>query len=219
MQRLKILGVALMAVFALSAVVSATASAALPVVLPETAETWKGTSGSGTLETLKGTQIVCKEATSEGTIEAKKPLGLFHIDLHGCSSSGVECMSLGDKNETILVLGSYHIVFDSLKPLGTAILFLLEPVHNECPLGGSLLILEGEVLCLIKPIEVLTKHLEIVCDDTKGDPSETVYWGEKGEEIKIKEGLKTIKNEKTTEASGESTTSLILTTNEILIMA
>ena len=54
MQRLKILGVALMAVFALSAVVSATASAAV-VILPETAESWKGESGKGTLEVLKGT--------------------------------------------------------------------------------------------------------------------------------------------------------------------
>ena len=53
MHRLKILGVALMAVFALSVLVSATASAAV-VVLPEVEESWKGESGIGSLEVLKG---------------------------------------------------------------------------------------------------------------------------------------------------------------------
>jgi hypothetical protein len=218
MQQFKILGVALMAVFALSAFVSATASA-LPVILPEAAETWTGQSGPGTLETVKGTKIVCEEDTSEGTIEKSGKLGLFHIDFHKCTSSGAECMSLSDENELILVLGTYHVVNDKLNPNGVAFLFLLEPVHIECPLGGALSVVEGKVLCLVKPINTLAKHFEIVCEILNKKPNEVVYWGEKGEEINIAEGLKTTKNEKTTEVSGELTTSLILSTKELLIMA
>ena len=191
MQRLKILGVALMAVFALGAFVSATASAQV-VILPEAAESFKGESGKGTLEVLPGgllKEVVCQKDKSEGTFEATKPLGTFHIDFESCKIAGaVACTGLGEAKEVILSLGTTHLVFDKLgtgEALGVGVLFLVEPTHFEC--AGELLVVEGQVLWLIKPIETKAKHFEIVCKGAKGDPGEVLYWNEKGEEVKMGE--------------------------------
>jgi hypothetical protein len=225
MRKLRMLGFALLTVFALSALAAATASASVEVLnekheLLAAQETWKGESGKGTLEGLKGKKVVCQSDTSEGTIEAKKPLGLFHIEFGGCKGEGVvPCTGLSDEPEHILVLGTYHLVFDKLgslekKELGIGILFLLEPVHFECL--GVLFFVTGEVLCLIKPVDELTKHFEIVCEQKTGDPSETLYWNEGGTEVKMGlEALKNTENEKTVDMAGELTTALILTPNLI----
>ncbi len=225
MQRLKILGVALMAVFALSAVVAATASAEV-VILPKLAaeETYKGESGKGTLEMLKGIAVVvCQKDKSEGTFEATKPLGLFHIDFEGCKASIAACTGLGEAKEVILSLGIAHLVFDTLGKVlseaGIGVLFLLEPVHFEC--AGKLMMVEGQVLCLIKPVNKLTKHFEIVCEKGKesGDPGETTYWNEAGTEVKMGlELLLTKEDGQPGVMSGENTMALILTTKEIELM-
>jgi len=226
MQRLKILGVALMTVFALGAFVSATASAAV-VVLPEAEEKYTGESGKGTLETLKAiASITCAKDKSEGLFEAKKPLGDYHIDFEGCKTVGKACTGLGEAKEVILTLGVAHLVFDTLATKlsenGVGVLFLVEPTHFECG-SGFLFVVEGQVLCLIKPPEKLAKHFEIVCEKGKeaGDPGELTYWNEEGKEVKINEkegGLLTKENEKAGVMSSELTTALILTTNELLIM-
>ena len=128
------------------------------------------------------------------------------------------------------MLGEAHLVYDTLKPvLGAAVLFLIPQFHFTCGpvLGVNILILiKGSVLCLIKPIEKLTKHFEIVCEQGKpksGDPTETVYWNDKGEEVNIKEGFL---GSESTEKAGEKFemsavlgTGLILTELEVNIMA
>jgi hypothetical protein len=227
MQRLKILGVALMAVFALGAFVSATASAQV-VILPEAAEAYKGESGKGTLEVLKGAaKIECTKDKSEGSFEKEKPLGPFHIDFEGCKAASIStCTGLGEASGVILTLGTAHLVFDKLgtgEALGVGVLFLVEPTHFKCSIVETLLVVEGQLLCLLtKPLNTLAKHFEIVCKPGKeaGDPGETIYWNEKGEEVKMgEELLLTHENEKAGVMSGENTTALILTTNEILIMS
>ncbi len=224
MQRLKILGIALIAVFALSVVVSATVSAAV-VTLPEvtTEERWTGESGKGTLEVLRApvSVVLCAKDQSEGIFEAKKPLGRFHIDFSGCKIIGV-CTGLGEALEVILALGVFHLVFDKLgtgAELGVGILLLIEPVHFQC--GSTLFTLGGQLLCLIKPPNVKVKHFEIVCKPGKegGDPGETVYWNEEGVEVKMGEELFLIReNEGAGVMSSESRAALILTINEIDIM-
>jgi hypothetical protein len=223
MQRLKILGIALMAVFALGAFVSATASAAV-VVLPEEEVKWTGESGKGTLEVLKSAfSVNCQKDKSEGTFEAKKPLGLFHIDFEGCKTAGfIACTGLGEAKETILTLGTAHLVFDKLgvgAELGVGVLFLVEQTHFEC--GGTLQLVEGQVLCLISPINKKVKHAEITCTRGKeaGDPGETVYWDEAGKEVKMGEELLLTKEDgQKGVMSSELTTALILTTKEFEIM-
>jgi hypothetical protein len=220
MQRFRILGVALMAVFVLGAVVSATASAVGVEVLPlGKEEKWTGQSGSGSLEVLKKAEsIPCAKGKMEGTFEANKPLGKFHIDFEGCKTSkvGATCTGLGEASGVILSLGIFHLVFDKLgvgAELGVGILFLIEATHLTCVI--PLFIEEGQLLCLIKPINTVVKHWEIVCEKGKevGDPGETVYWNETGTEVKMGEELLLLKeNEGLGVMSGESTTALILST-------
>jgi hypothetical protein len=225
MQRLKVLVLALMAVFAVSALVSATASAAfeLAKILPTgEAVTFTGESGAGTLSTLAGTTVECKSDTSEGSFSAIDPeLGPFHVDFKECTSAGGACTGLGEAAGIILVLGTAHLVVDTLTPaLGAGVLFLVpNPVHFVC--AGVLVAVSGQVLCLIKPVATKTTHFEIVCEQSAvGDPKEVEYWGEQGQNVKMGLNLLlTSLNEGLGAASSEKTTALILTSKEITIDA
>jgi hypothetical protein len=219
MHRFRILGVALMAVFVLGAVASATASAVGVEILPLKEEKWTGVSGKGSLEVLKKAEFIeCAKDKSEGTFEANKPLGKFHIDFEGCKASkaGVACTGLGEASGVILTLGTAHLVFDKLgagAALGVGLLLLPESTHFTCLI--PLFLVTGQVLCLIKPINMVVKHWEIVCEKGKetGDPGETVYWNETGTEVKMgEELLLTSESGGAGVMSSENTTALILST-------
>ena len=221
MQHFRILGVALIAVLALSTALSVTASAEVKLLPALTAEEkWTGESGASTLESLPGgtgKEIVCKKDKLEGTFEKGKPLGLFHLTLEGCTAGFgiVTCTGLSDNIGIILSLGTAHLVWDKLgAELGAGVLLLVENTHLLCTGVGKdiLFSVEGEVLCLIKPVNTLTKHFEILCEGSKGDPSETVYWNEGGTEVNMgKEKLLTSENGGAGVMSSENFAALILT--------
>jgi len=224
MRRIKVVGFAVMAVLALSAFVSATASAALVGVLGTGAETesFTGSGGSTTLEALSGVSpVICKTQTSEGKNESKTA-GSFHITFEGCTAGGITCTGLGDTSGKALALGSFHYVFDKLgtgSELGVGILFLFAPIHLSC----SILLVEltGQLLCLITPKETSSTHAEIKCEKvTGGDPKETVYWTEAGTEVKMGNNLLlTSENHGAGKGTGEETSLLILTAkNAMTIM-
>jgi hypothetical protein len=191
MRPLRLFGLLLVAMVTAVTVFSASASAALPQILPESASerTWKGANvGETELTVLGGAFAVkCKSATGEGTEEAKKPLGLFHITFKECKTVAglVPCTGLGDTSGTILALGQWHLVFDNLTVLSTATLFLVEPlVHFEC--AGKLILVLGSVLCLdLAPLtQSLTHEFHCKTNGTAGDPEETKYWNASGVEQK-----------------------------------
>jgi len=223
MRRIKVVGFAVMAVLALSAFVSATASAALVGVLGTGAETesFTGSGGSGTLEALSGVSpVICKTQTSEGKNESKTA-GSFHITFEGCTAGGITCTGLGDTSGKILTLGSFQYVFDKLgtgSELGVGILFSIAPAHFSC----SILLIEvtGQVLCLVTPKETSSTHAEIKCEKNGADPKETVYWTEAGTEVKMGNNLLlTSENHGAGKGSGEETSALILTAkNPMTIM-
>jgi hypothetical protein len=206
MQRLKLLGLALMAVFAMGVVVSASASAANGPLNAEKKEpattTFSGHAVATTTFTiLEGFgETKCPEVLFEGSLSPR--LGPFHLHWHKCTTNlGGTCTGLGDEAGLILALGEAHLVWDSLEPLGAAILFLLEHVHYACTVLGStkLILVLGEVLCLITPINSLTKKFTIKCEKgaKAGDPAETMYWkdDESGTLVEIPEGLLASENE------------------------
>jgi hypothetical protein len=231
MKRFRILGVALLAVFAVGVVAAASASAEV-VVLPGTAQGFTGSGGLGSLETLAGTLVTCTSQTSEGKSEENKPLGTFHIHFLGCKATALgvtaPCASLDHKvsEEAILTLGTYHLVFDhlgaSLSEDGVGILFLLEHLHFTCETGivKILVLVLGEVLCLVKPVNTKAAHFEVTCEQkAKGDPKEIVYWNEAGTEVKMgSEALKTALNEGKEEGSSEVTTATVTPEKEIELM-
>jgi hypothetical protein len=226
MHRLKVLVVALMGVVLLSGFVSAMASAALPVILnakKEVAEAVKfsgATVSTTTFTILKSSlNITCGEVKSEGEMESKKPEGRAHGHLTKCKTNlGGTCTGLGDETGSILVLGTFAIVYDTLTPaLGAAVLSLIEPTaHFSCTVAGitKLILVKGETLCLGTPINSLTTVSTGKCETTgtAGDPKEVVYWNEAGTEVNIKEGLLASENDGTSyemaaeEGSGSTTT-------------
>ena len=196
----------------------------LPVILNAKKEVagaikFSGTNKEAKFVKLNGNEIKCTGSTTEGELEAKKPLGLFHIKFTGCTGpAGVACTGLGDKEKEILVLGTLHIVYDAITPtLGAAALFLLETAHFTCLV--TLIQIKGEVLCLISPINSLVKAAKVVCEQEKGDPKEVRYWNDKGEEVNVKEGLLASENEKASEMTGEGGESEITFSEEVEIMA
>src|SRR5665213_1272773 len=220
MRNLRVLGLALLALFAVSAVASASASAALPQVLVggvASAATFKGTSSeTPILETLALTKIVCEKSTSTTEIGANGESGTFHATFSGnCHKtflgSTFVCTGLGDTTSgTILELGKIKFVYDKIAaPLGVAAHLTLEPtVHFECVLGTTkiLVLLSGDMLCLVSPINTLSESSTLVCEQSKGDAKETEYWETSTQEKPSKTALVTATSEGTGESSALETT-------------
>jgi hypothetical protein len=220
MQRLKVVVLALMAVFALSAFASSTAFGADAEVLPTASLAYTGTSGPGTLRTVGGKEVLCVSDTSSGNLAGRTVS--VHIDFSTCKGEGglVTCTGLGEASGVILVLGSGLLVYDSLSPLGVAILVTLTPVHFSC----SIVLVEvtGKVLCLVTPVGTSTKHGEIKCEmttATSGVPKETDYFegGVTLKTVSLAEGLLTAFNHGTPEQSAELTSALILTASNFTL--
>ncbi len=146
MKQLRLLGLALLAVFAVGAVAAATASADASGILFLPAEegpiafSIKG--GGGTLAAGKEQTIICTEVSGEAESlkeeESKKThykLGTGTLDFKGCKetkgSTKVACNTKGDAKETLLVPFNFH-VFDVLNKAETelepGISVLLEPL-------------------------------------------------------------------------------------------
>jgi len=179
MKRIRLLGVALMTVFAVSAIVAATASAAEPTkILPEpsTVKPLKVTSksGAGSLITVSGEEVKCK--TDKGTSEFTTPnLGTFHALFEGCTGpSGTTCTGeSGDAKGTILLLGEVHyllaLLMEGTKEKETtklvpALAFLFKQFHFTCSISiiKVLVLVRGCAAAFAEPTEVLTKKTKDV---------------------------------------------------------
>ena len=224
MRRLKLLGVACAAVFVLASLASASASAfVLPEVLgvEATAFTTLSDAANPVFSTVGGLVVTCEDWHGEGTVEASKTLGLFHITFLGkCKGTFKEitnpCTGLGDAAETILVLGKWHTVVDTKvgEALGAAILLLLEPVHFTC--GIILVKVTGSVMCLIlEPLTAAKVHL-FHCTQTGGKANERKYLNDSGVET-TNEPLLASSSEGATEEAGESALGTIEFKNAVTV--
>jgi hypothetical protein len=155
MKRLKLLGLALIAIFALSAMATTAAFAENPLILPNptakepltfTSESVKGTKPK--LETTKGTEIKCEKAKNSGSFTTGDA-GTIEIDFEGCSTpvgaENVSCNSPGDKKGIILLNatngnGDIQLVdvlpeIEKVKKLRLGVLItLLSDLNIECSL-------------------------------------------------------------------------------------
>ena len=184
MKRFRILGLALMAIFALSAVAATAALAEEPTnqpsFLPEGTATnpvkFTDTSGKGKLEMVGGKAIECEKDTSTGEATSLK-LGKFDVLFEKCTAKeGIitaTCTGLNDKegSGSILVLGTFHLRY--LLPsseLKAAIILLIEHVHFTCEAFGvkKLFLVLGCAAGEITPTNMLTKTLEALLKQSKG---------------------------------------------------
>jgi hypothetical protein len=225
MRRITLLGVALLGVLVLAAVASS-AAVALPTLNPNTALTFTGTGGLLQLEVLGSSlKLESKKLDIEGSFAAGSVLGPFHITFLETSAklgtTGLgTCTGLADttKPGAILSLGEDHIVYDSLSPLGAALLFLLEPVHFECKsITTVLFTMTGSVLCLITPINTSTTAFKVKCEGEKGDAKETKYWNDAGEEQKAE--LLSAENERAAVDASENEEASLTSSHAVEVVA
>jgi hypothetical protein len=197
MKRLNLLGVVLIAVFALSAFATS-AAFALPEHLPSK-EKWSGKNDGAEapkLEAVSGTKVECVKAKGSGE-DTSTTLGKFTITFEECKTPSffnAKCNTSGDAAGVILSTGEYHYVYDSLSPsLGIAILFLPNETVFECSTFLKTKVksqsANGGLVCLIlEPTMKQVTHL-FHCEQEKGKQKEKRYWNDKTEEIKNAELL------------------------------
>jgi hypothetical protein len=200
MQRAKLLVVAMLAVVALSAVATATATAALPELLPGNAgEKFTGKSGSGTLEVPGEGTIVCKEdsVTGENTGTTKKEAKAT-VTFKGCTAFGfIGAKSLGDAEGTILVTAALKLCYINKANKEVGVLTKISsPVHIE--VAGKLIVVEGDQVARITPINTSTTKYTLKYEQSAGSPKPAGCEGET-------ESYKASVNEGTAKASGEAT--------------
>jgi hypothetical protein len=151
MKRLKILGLALVAAFALSALAVASASATVAVILGGPT-TFTGKSGKATLSTVGGAEIKCEKAeVSNGNFtenDARLAVNVLFDFGTGCSTQlGGKCTSLlanGTLDTIGLLLMTVEVHFAHLSTNHNhwEIVFLFPTLHIVCEktLVGTILI-------------------------------------------------------------------------------
>jgi hypothetical protein len=200
MRKLKLVLLAVFAVAALSAVAAATASAALPEFLPGNAgEKFTGKSGSGTLEVPGEGPIVCKEDSVTGeNVGTTKKEALALITFKGCTVFGfIGAKSLGDAEGTILVHAELKLCYISKANKEVGVLTKVLPVHIE--VAGKLIVVEGDQVGKITPVNTSTTKYSIKYEQKEGKPKPEGCEGEK-------EHYTASVNEGTPKESGEATT-------------
>ena len=169
MQRLKLLGLALVAVFALSAAVTAVASAEVSF-LPEgsVAEPvkFKATSGLSTLEELNKQAVICNSDKGTGEVTSKT-LGHFVVEFAECHATiggtAVPCADLSQKEDAVGIInveGEFHLRMGLTgQPLGI-VAFLVNPdVHFLCSI--ALFVVLGCAAGEITPLESLVNTVKV----------------------------------------------------------
>ncbi|MCW3056336.1 MAG: hypothetical protein JWO21_305, partial [Solirubrobacterales bacterium] len=166
MHRLKVLGLTLVAVLAVSAVAVASASAALPefTVFPNKAT---GSGGAGTLETLKGEKVTCTAEKDKSEINGAKTVKGVVVTFTGCKESvfKANCNSAGAAAGEIVtneLSGEIGYVNKATKAVGLD----LKPVGElfaefNCTGGLLKLKVKGSVIGKLSPVNTATKEFKL----------------------------------------------------------
>jgi hypothetical protein len=192
MSRLKTLGTALFAVFALAAAfITTSAFAALPDMhvgtggkYPVTSEGSVGTGAKvvSTLETEIGELLMCTKVTVTETLNELSSLESGTVVGTGCTEkNGRLCNTPGQAEGEILYSGEIHIVYTSLSPLTTEYLFLFSETTYECNAKKLKIKVKAPALTKLNVVagkEVSEHKLETACTKGKQEPRE--YFNDEG---------------------------------------
>jgi hypothetical protein len=178
MHRLKLVGLALIAVLAVGVTTAASAMAALPEVLLLGTEkfpvAFEGTSGKGKLVTVGGKEIKCTKGKNSGSVTGAKT-GTATLTFEGCESSGFKCNTAGKGAGIVESTGSTTLVFDSLTTLGVAELLAVNETTIECTSLVKIKV-KGNILLLVLPINSEVTVITFDVSQTGGKPTDSTYW-------------------------------------------
>src|ERR1035441_9145366 len=119
----------------------------------------------------------------------------------------------------------FRSVLTAAKALGGAVFFLITtPVHFACTVAGltKLILVKGELLCPITPVNVLAKEFTVKCEKGAevGDPALVKYLNAEGKEVELKEGLLSSESDGGEfKMSSQQAQSSLVPTEEMEIMA
>jgi hypothetical protein len=179
--RFKTLGLALVAVFMIGVVASATASAALPeLVNKEGKEVVKkkftGTGAGGTFETKGGEAVKCKAASSKGEITGLKTQSVENKFTSCTAAAGLlKCKTAGAATGEIALKLNAKVVYlkEASKTVGID-LELPGTITIECTgFGSETLKVRGSTLC--STTTALSTKGTTTCNQTKGVQEFTEY--------------------------------------------
>ena len=214
MSRAKLVVVAAMAIVAISALASASASA-LPEFLPTTTKAkFTSTSGPGTLETSAKEQINCSADTNEGQILSATTFDVT-IKFTGCKAFGIaNCSTTGAASGELVVKATATLGYLSktAKTVGAK----LNVTEFEFTCAGGLVKgkVKGAVIGQLTPVNKKTKTGELILKQTGG---ENEFQHFEGEATLSK--LESSKNGGAFELAGEETTDTITFAEEITLDA
>jgi hypothetical protein len=225
--RLCLTGLCLTAVFALSAVASASAKEVLYKLSKGTfpATFTSEDKSTGTLETTSGEKISCKENTDSGTIgsstegEGKTAhLGVVTIKFTGCSTLGglVKCQNTGTSGEIEMSKAVFHLGLADPSDVPAQLLLIPSGFKFEC--AGVEVKVTGEVIGALKNskgetegIEKPSKENELVFEQSKGIQKYTEFLlalTKPENELMTKQFLTSTKEGKELQSGQESTDKL-----------
>lgn len=178
MRHLKVLGVSLVAMFALG--ITATSAFA---VLPDLSIALEGSKYPVHLQFKdNGTTIATLNTTGGSKTEAKGVLllllsenklgsgGTFEALFLNVKQGTFACEQTGEKNkEEVLTKGTYALVYPSLSPLTLGLAFKVEPVAFTCNSKKVSVKVEGCALSKVTDPKTGTEDVELATGELKGD--------------------------------------------------
>ena len=171
MKRVRLLGLALVSVFALGAAVAGVASAEvsfLPLASSSLEYSFTISGGAAKFGTLAGKEITCTSSKGTGVVTSER-LGTFKVEFEGCEEPKlkVKCAGLSQPSDNgiIQMEGEFHLRMGlSGQPLGL-IAFLIKPdTHLLCSillfvlLGCMVGEIDSELEKLISEVLILLKQ-------------------------------------------------------------
>lgn len=198
MKRMRIIGLALVAVFALGAVASASASAAELEWTVHPDKITEAKAGAGELLTVGKRDIKCTGGSTTGEITGALTSTAKAITYTGCESTkfgGKKCQNTSTKGE----IKTTELAGELVYPKGTrgkhekaAVVFspksgtVFAEFECETLLGAEHLKVTGTAACEVKPINKSETSGEIICSETEGKAAIKEVENEKGEVKKVK---------------------------------
>jgi hypothetical protein len=213
MNRIKLVLLSVMAITAITAVASATASA-LPEFLPAgTLATFTSTSGPGTLESASGTQIVCSADTNSGSITGATTVKLT-IKFTGCKAFGfINCKTSGAGESEIVVNATGTLGYVSKTGPKVGLALAVTPFEFSCAGGLATGKVQGTLIGEVTPVNTKSLTGKLILTQSKG--SQTIKLFEGGSETQ----LEVSQNGGAFEKAGEQTTDTITFAEEITVDA
>jgi hypothetical protein len=191
MRRLNVLGLALLAIFALGIISAATASAALPDLSQLAGEAYPAKlegeeKSADILETISGSKVTGTSVSLTLELAELSALGAFTAAFRGVKEKTNPCSTSGDAKEVVLVHGEYHIVL-LVGGASYGIVFLVGGFTIECgePVKTKIKVKGDAIASLPKP-EIGTDVTELggVLEGSKGKNNITEYLNNGGTAVK-----------------------------------